>query len=107
MVQNGRLIPHASYRMDGAPLIPPPPPPRPKAEGEAFGNWSNPKVVEVGVAAHQLYSQITWRFYDIMLGIVMVFDATNGNKGPKAGHVHCMLSYSTDNATSWQLCVRI
>ena len=35
-----------------------------------FGDWSNPAMVEVGVTAHQLYSQITWRFYDIFLGIV-------------------------------------
>ena len=52
------------------------------------------------MAAHQLYSQITWRFYDIYFGIVMVFDATNGNKGPDAGHVHCMLSWSPD-ASTW------
>jgi hypothetical protein len=31
-----------------------------------------------------------------------VFDAENGNKGPNAGHVHCMLSYSRDNASTWQ-----
>ena len=30
--------------------------------------------VEVGDADHQLYSQITFRFYDIWLGMVMVFD---------------------------------
>jgi hypothetical protein len=33
--------------------------------------------VEVGDAHHQLYSQITFRFYDVWLGLVMVFDADN------------------------------
>eukprot|EP01047_Picozoa_sp_COSAG01_P058513 COSAG01_NODE_6906_length_3444_cov_8.863677_2_plen_57_part_00 len=40
--------------------------------GSQFGDWGRPKIVEAGVGAHQLYSQITWRFYDIVLGIVMV-----------------------------------
>ena len=72
-----------------------------KGNGSTFGGWTNPDTVKKGVGAHQLYSQITWRFYDVYLGIVMVFDAENGNKGPEAGHVHCMLSWSTDGA-NWQ-----
>lgn len=88
------------FKMDGSPVSPGPSPPPPPG-AQRFGNWSNPQIVEKGVNAHQLYSQITWRFYDIMLGIVMVFDATNGNTGPAAGHVHCMLSFSTDNASTW------
>ena len=47
------------------------------------------------------YSQITWRFYDIFLGIVMTYDAATGNVGPNAGRVHCMLSWSNDS-TTWQ-----
>ena len=50
-----------------------------------------------GTLHHQLYSQITWRFYDVFLGIVMTFDA----KDP-AGHVHCMLSWSDGTANNWQ-----
>ena len=55
------------YQMLGEPTVPPPPP---AGKGSVFGDWSNPATVEVGVTAHQLYSQITWRFYDIFLGIV-------------------------------------
>ena len=57
-----------------------------------FDAWEPPVIVERGTAAHQLYSQITWRFYDIFLGVVMTFDAED-----KAGHVHCMLSWSPDS----------
>lgn len=68
----------------------------------AFGAWSQPEIVEQGSAANQLYSQITWRFYDIFFGIVMVFDAETGSVGPAAGHVHCRLSWSPDGHTwSW------
>jgi hypothetical protein len=78
------------YQMDVVPPAPTPgPAPAPAAPNRArFGNWSTPAIVESGVAAHQLYSQITWRFYDIFLGIVMTFDAEDGSVGPDAGHVH-------------------
>ena len=46
-----------------------------------FDNWNPPVIVERGSNAHQLYSQITFRFYDIFFGIVMVFDAENGSVG--------------------------
>ena len=44
--------------------------------------------VEAGNAHHQLYSQITFRFYDIWLGLVMVFDADNAvrEKQQQRGH---------------------
>jgi hypothetical protein len=61
----------AFYKMDGEPVSPTPTPSKPH-NGSQFGNWGRPKIVEAGVGAHQLYSQITWRFYDILLGIVMV-----------------------------------
>lgn len=54
--------------------------------------------VEVGNAHHQLYSQITFRFYDIWLGLVMVFDADNA---AKVGTVHCRLSWSPNGHDSW------
>ena len=40
--------------------------------------WSTakaPPMVEHGTKAQQLYSQITWPWHGIYLGIVMVFDA--------------------------------
>lgn len=54
-----------------------------------------PALVEQGSPAAQLYSQITFPFHDIYLGIVMVYDAES-----KDGHVHCRLSWST-NASTW------
>ena len=52
-----------------------------------FDSWTGePAIVETGTRDHQLYSQITWRFYDVFLGIVMTFDAED-----PAGHVHCAL----------------
>ena len=86
--------------MDGSPTAPPAPVPSKFPSSQS--GWSPPAIVETGVTAHQLYSQITFPFYDIYLGIVMVFDATNGNKGPNAGHVHCRLSWSADGLTNWQ-----
>jgi hypothetical protein len=58
------------------------------AKEDDFDKWGQPDVTMNGTLQHQLYSQITWRFYDIFLGIVMTFDA----KDP-AGQVHCMLSW--------------
>lgn len=54
-----------------------------------------PALVEQGSASAQLYSQITFPFHDVYLGIVMVFDAES-----KDGHVHCRLAWST-NASTW------
>lgn len=76
------------YKMNGSPVTPPP---SPHSNSSVFGDWGNPVRVESGDNDHQLYSQITFPFYDIYLGIVMVFDATS-----KEGHVHCVLSWSAD-----------
>jgi len=32
----------------------------------------------------------------------MTFDAEDGTKGPSAGHVHCMLSWSRNATSGWQ-----
>jgi len=61
-----------------------------------FDSWSKPVVTMRGTKEHQLYSQITWRFYDVFLGIVMTYDAED-----PAGHVHCMLSWSRDSV-QWE-----
>jgi hypothetical protein len=60
-----------------------------------FDTSKAPALVEQGTPAAQLYSQITWPWNDVYLGIVMVFDATS-----PAGHVHCRLSWSAD-ARHW------
>eukprot|EP01046_Picozoa_sp_COSAG06_P001637 COSAG06_NODE_55_length_27705_cov_7.023402_13_plen_156_part_00 len=52
-----------------------------------------------------LHDSLAWggasdRYYDIYLGIVMIFDATDGNTG-NSGHVHCRLAWSPDALTNW------
>jgi hypothetical protein len=82
-----------------------PPPPLPG--NSSFGGWSSPKVTMMGDASHQLYSQITFPFLDVYLGIVMVFDADCNTAnppcqtGPAAGHVHCRLAWSPNVDTNW------
>ena len=62
--------------------------------GTAFGNWSKTAdLVESGSEAHQLYSQITFPFYNIYLGLVMVFDTADPTT---VGTVECRLSWSPD-----------
>ena len=71
------------------------------SEGDAFkfDTTKAPVCVEQGDAAHQLYSQITWEWHGVFLGIVMVYDATS-----KDGEVHCRLSWSptADGPSDWQ-----
>ena len=64
-----------------------------------FDTSKAPVCVEQGDAAHQLYSQVTWEWHGIFLGIVMVYDATSA-----AGQVHCRLSWSpsADGLSGWQ-----
>eukprot|EP00935_MAST-01C_sp_MAST-1C-sp1_P001623 g1623.t1 len=75
------------FKMDGEPST---------TGGMTFDSWDTPVVAMQGDTADQLYSQITFPFYDVFLGIVMVFDAES-----KAGHVHCRLSWSPDGLSSW------
>lgn len=44
----------------------------------------------------QFYSQISWPYYDIYLGIVMIFDAGNAPDVFGKGKVHCDLAWSPD-----------
>ena len=39
-----------------------------------------PELVEKGDAAHQLYSQVTFPFYNVWLGLVAVLDTANPAK---------------------------
>lgn len=67
-----------------------------------FSDW--PSVVDPvlnGTQAHQLYSQITFPFYNLYLGLVMVFDTANPEK---VGTVECRLSWSADSPHgSWSI----
>jgi hypothetical protein len=64
-----------------------------------------PTLIEEGDTAHQLYSQVTFRFHNILLGIVMVllYDETSAE-----GRVHCKLSWwnatgdEAHSADKWQ-----
>jgi hypothetical protein len=61
-----------------------------------WGSWEKTtENIEQGTGDHQLYSQVTFQYYDIYLGFVMVFDS----KSPSSyghGTVHCRLSWSKD-----------
>lgn len=85
-----QLLLAVADKMDGTPAAPPP---SPASKPGAFANWGTPIIVEQGNTDHQLYSQITWPYYDIYLGIIMIFDATDGTTG-NHGHVHCRLAWS-------------
>ena len=51
----------------------------------------------------QMYSQATFPFYSIYLGIVMVFDAVDPPDVYGKGKVHCELSYSHDTQTWYRI----
>jgi hypothetical protein len=55
----------------------------------AFGGWSQPEIAEQGNLDHQLYSQITWPYYDIYLGIVSQTDSCTQET---AAHLLCPLA---------------
>lgn len=63
-----------------------------------FETKTAPVMVEKGDAANQLYSQITWQWHNVFLGIVMVYDAQSS-----AGEVHCRLAWSpsSDALSGW------
>ena len=55
---------------------------------EILANHSDP--------TYQFYSQVTFPFYDIYLGIVMVFDAADPPDVYGKGKVHCELAWTRD-----------
>ena len=63
----------------------------------AFDTSSEPPAVVQGNANEQPYSQITFPYYGIYLGLTSVFDAANGET---EGRVHLRLSWSLD-AENW------
>eukprot|EP00051_Salpingoeca_urceolata_P033010 m.499403 g.499403 ORF g.499403 m.499403 type:complete len:519 (+) comp57234_c0_seq1:125-1681(+) len=63
------------------------------ASDGAFGGWNlTVDTVETGSDDYQLYSQVTFPFHDVYLGIVMVYE-------PKPGFVRCKLTWSRDLKT--------
>jgi len=65
--------------------------------GSSFGGWpaATPVVASGTTADEQLYSMITFRWLDVLLGIVMVFDAAEPTT---QGRVHCRLMYQAPGA---------
>ena len=63
----------------------------------AFNTSVAPTMTLAGAADHQLYSQITFTWRNVYLGIVMVYDAVS-----KDGRVHCRLAWSTDATAGWR-----
>ena len=58
-------------------------------QGITFNTSTAPNVTLSGRPDKQLYSQITFPWHDIYLGIVMIYDA-----GSKADKVHCHLAWA-------------
>ena len=63
----------------------------------SFNTSEAPTMTLAGTADHQLYSQITFTWRNVYLGIVMVYDATS-----KDGRVHCRLAWSSDATSGWR-----
>ena len=64
----------------------------------AFDTSKPPSTSKLGGSSqHQLYSQITFPWLDVWLGIVMVYDAQN-----KAGRVNCRLAWAPSALGQWQ-----
>lgn len=62
----------------------------------SFGSFADapPTLVEQGTTDHQLYSQVTFPFYNVWLGLVAIFDTKNPST---VGTVHTRLSWSLDS----------
>ena len=69
--------------------------------GGSFVFEKAPRLAEAGTHEEQLYSQITFRFYNILLGIVMVLDYHKMEEVGH-GHVHCRLTWSADAGATWK-----
>lgn len=64
----------------------------------SFGGWPEAvPVVARGTASEQLYSMITFRWLDVLLGVVMVFDTAEPST---QGRVHCRLLYQAPRAAN-------
>jgi hypothetical protein len=68
-------------------------------EDGKFGSWGAPEMTLAGNEAHQLYAQVTFRYYNIYLGIVMVFNTENPST---VGTVQCKLAWSPSIQSGWQ-----
>ena len=72
---------------------------------DEFGNWPDPHLppprsdlILNGSSAHQLYSSITFPYFNIYLGLVMVFDASQAST---VGTVECRLAWSAGVGQPW------
>jgi hypothetical protein len=67
----------------------------------SFDTTDAPVTIEEGNKTYQLYSQTTWEWHNVFLGIVMVYDATSTEQ-----RVHCRLSWSDSSDvmsnSTWQ-----
>ena len=61
------------------------------------GSTSPPPLTLKGNHDHQLYAQETFKWHQLYMGIVMVYDATDG----VYGRVHCRLAWSKDPVSGW------
>lgn len=71
------------------------------ASDGSFGGWDlskAPELVESGTNEHQLYSQVTFPYYNIWLGLVAVFDTKDAST---IGTVHTKLSWAPSAEGPW------
>lgn len=67
------------------------------SEGLRFDVAEAPHRAFEGTLDHQLYSQLTFKWLDIYLGLVMVYDANTESQ-----QVHCRLAWSRSASDWWQ-----
>jgi len=69
-----------------------------ESAGASFGGWpATVPVVARGNASEQLYSMASFRWLDVRLGLVMVFDAAEPTT---QGRVHCRLLFQAPRAAN-------
>eukprot|EP01043_Picozoa_sp_COSAG02_P037712 COSAG02_NODE_2850_length_7897_cov_2.970633_7_plen_568_part_00 len=77
--------------------------------GATFDTRKPPNVTLPMTGALQLYSQVTWRWHNTFLGLVMVIDgqADPSYKKFGAGKVHCRLAFANQPLSEGVSCKRV
>ena len=82
---------------------------KPASGAATFDTRKPPNVTLPMTGALQLYSQVTWRWHNTFLGIVMVIDgqADPSYKTFGAGKVHCRLAFANQPLEPGVVCKRV
>ena len=63
-----------------------------------FNTSAPPPLAAAGTPEQQLYAQLTWKWHQLYLGLVMVYDATDHVNN----RVHCRLAWSHSAQAGWR-----